>query len=92
MSEPIERASASDAAERSLGGWRAIASAWLVAMIFALVFAAADAVASRHEPQRGKSYLAGVEIPRHDPSVPGPDEIAASDSLQRVKAEAFCGW
>jgi hypothetical protein len=92
MLEEVERTTALDAAERSLGGWRVIASAWLVAMIFALLFATADALASRHGARHQKSALVGGEIPRHDPGFLGPDEIAASDWLQRVRAEAFSCW
>ncbi|MBV8119627.1 MAG: hypothetical protein JO081_06795 [Alphaproteobacteria bacterium] len=92
MPEEIEQASALDAGERSLGGWRVIASAWLIMMIFALLFATAEALAERHAAQHQKSDLVRAEIPRHDSSFPGPDEIAASDWLQRVRAEAFACW
>jgi hypothetical protein len=92
MPDEIECAPAADAAERSAGGWRVIAAAWLVAMFFALLFATADALASRYGLRHQGKDLAGAQIPRHDPSFAGPDEIAASDWLQRVRAEAFSCW
>jgi hypothetical protein len=70
-------------------GWRTIVSAWLVVLVFAALFATADAVAALHKPPPGGCELAGAVIPRHDPSVPGPDEIAASNWLERVRAEAY---
>jgi len=80
-----------EGAERSFGGWRVAASAWLVATTFVVLFAAADALASLHRPAPREANLAGAVIPRHDPSFPGPDEIAASDWLERVRVEAYSG-
>jgi hypothetical protein len=94
MLEEIERAREPGIAERSAGGWRIVAAAWLVAIFLVLLFTAADALASRHKKlslSRGSS-LAGTVIPRHDAGVPGPDEIAASDWLERVRAEAYSCW
>jgi hypothetical protein len=36
-----------------------------------------------------KCRISGSIIPQHDSSFPGPDEIAASDWLERVRAEAY---
>ncbi|HEY2530320.1 MAG TPA: hypothetical protein VGJ20_20680, partial [Xanthobacteraceae bacterium] len=69
-----------------------VAAAWLVAIIYVVLFTAADALASRHEKFSRESSLAGAVIPRHDAGVPGPDEIAASDWLERVRAEAYGGF
>jgi hypothetical protein len=76
-------------AERSLGGWSAVAAAWLVAIIFMVLFATGEALASRHNSASPESSLAGAVIPRHDPR--GPNEIAASDWLEQVRAEAYSG-
>jgi hypothetical protein len=81
-----------EAAERSFGGWRVVASAWLVAITFVLLFATAGAFASLHSNPSREANLAGAVIPRHDPSYPGTDEIAASDWLERAKAEAYSDW
>jgi hypothetical protein len=91
MLEEIERAREMDLAERSLGGWSAVAAAWLVAIIFVLLFATGNALASRHHTAPRKSSLAGAVIPRHDVGFLGPDEIAASNWLERVRAEAYSG-
>ena len=100
MLEVVEGARERGFAERSFGGWRAVASAWLVVVIFVALFATAEALAARHrKPSHQSSVtgavtprLAGAVIPRHDPGFPGPDEVAASDWLQRVKAEAYSCW
>ena len=47
MLEEIERAREPGIAERSAGGWRIVAAAWLVAIFLVLLFTAADALASR---------------------------------------------
>lgn len=93
MLKEIEELGELGIAERSLSDWRMVASAWLVAIIFVLVFATGEALASRHNSSPRESSLAGVMIPRHDSSFPGPDEIASSDrlELERVRAEAYCG-
>ena len=87
MLEEIERVREPDIAERSLGGWRAVAAAWLVAILFVVLFATGDALASRHHKVPRNSAVATAVIPRHDPSA--PDEIAASRWLDRVRAEAY---
>ena len=92
MLEEIERSNEPGVAERALGGWRTVAAAWLVAIMFLVLFTAADALASRHKKLPRESNLAGAIMPRHDAAVPGPDEIAASDWLARVRAEAYSCW
>lgn len=73
------------------GDWKVTAAAWLVPILFATVLGAADALASRHHGPPRECELAGAVIPRHDPGIPGRDEIAASDWLERVRAEAYSG-
>lgn len=65
-------------AERSLGGWRVIASAWAIALVIVLLFAGAEALASKHVAAPRQQSLAGVVIPRHDPSCAGPGDVTAS--------------
>lgn len=79
-------------AEGAVGGWRIVVSAWLVATAFVVLFAAADALASLRNTSSREARLAGAVIPRHDPTFPGPHEIAASDWLARARAEAYFGW
>jgi hypothetical protein len=97
MPEYFEEPREPGLAERYLGGWRVIASAWAIAMAFVVMFAGMDALASRHvaPPQHGD--LAGVMIPRHDPSCGGPGDLTAGstpncpvvgESFARAEAEA----
>ena len=62
--------------DKAGGDWRMVAAAWLLPILFAGLFGAAHALASRHHAPPGKCELAGVVMPHHDPSVPGSDEIA----------------
>jgi hypothetical protein len=78
--------------EKFLGGWRIVASAWLIAIIFMGLFAGVEALASFHKPSPREAILAGVMIPRHDSGFVGPGEVAASDWLERARAEAYTGW
>jgi hypothetical protein len=72
--------------------WKVTAAAWLVPILFASLLGAADALASRHHgPPAYECQLTGAMIPRHNSSIAGPDEIAASDWLERVRAEAYSG-
>ena len=77
-------------AERSVR-WRIVVSAWFVAIVFVLLFAGVETLASQHAAPHPAS-LAGAIIPRHDPGFVGPDEVAASDWQQRARAEAYSEW
>ena len=79
-------------AGRSFSGWRIVVSAWVVAIVIAILFAGVEALASRHSASPRAESLAGAVIPRHDAGFLGPDEVAASDWEQRAKAEAYSGW
>jgi hypothetical protein len=81
-----------EANDRCVEEWRAIVSAWVVAIVLVVLFASAEAVASRPEPSPPVSMLVGAEIPRHDSGLPGPDEVAAADLLERARAEAYSCW
>ena len=92
MPEDIERTRGLGIAERSVGDWRSVGSAWLVASLVAGLFAGADALASLRSTSSREATLAGAVIPTHDPSFPGPDEIAASDWLVQARAGAYFEW
>jgi hypothetical protein len=79
-------------ADASVVGWRIVAAAWLAALMFAVLLVTVQALASRHAASPRQQSLAGAVIPRHDSSVPGPDEVAASDWLQQARAEAYSAW
>jgi hypothetical protein len=74
------------------GGWSIVASAWLLALVFVVVFAGVEALAGRHRVSPHQPSLTGAVIPRHDPGFAGPDEVAASDWQERARAEAYSGW
>jgi hypothetical protein len=81
-----------DTAARSPGGWSAVAAAWSLAILLAVAFATAELLGSRQHTPAANSALAGAVIPRHDPSVPGPSEVAASDWLERLRVETYAGF
>ena len=68
-----------DRMNKTDGGWKVTAAAWLVSILFAGLLGATDALASRHHGRPRECALAGA------------DEIAASDWLERVRAEAYSG-
>jgi hypothetical protein len=88
-------------AQRYLGGWRVIASAWAVAIVVLLLFAGMQILPSRHVTVPRPESLVGAVIPRHDPSCAGTGEMTASanpncqflgDALARSEAEAPYGY
>lgn len=83
------------------GAWRIVASAWAVVILFAVLFAAVQAVASLHGPSFHQEQLNGAVVPHHDPACAGPgipNASASSDCslssglLDRVGAEGYAGW
>lgn len=54
------------------GNWRAVVSAWVVAILALLALAGYQALASRHDPSPHAQSLAGAVIPQHDPTCSGP--------------------
>jgi hypothetical protein len=97
MPEFIEELRDLGFAERYLGGWRVIASAWAMAMVIVMMFAGVEALASRHVTVPQHAALVGVVIPRHDPSCGGPGDVTAaatpdcpvaSDEFARSEAQA----
>ena len=101
MPEYIEEEGERGFAERYLGGWRVIASAWVVAIVFVALFAGVQALASLHGASPHQSVLAGAVIPRHDPSCAGAVELTKPSSpsceldlqngIERAEA-SYYGW
>lgn len=96
MPEEIESVRGPSLAERVLGGWRVVASAWLMAIVIVVLFAGVQALASRHSPSPRQENLAGAVIPRHDP---GCDNAAATqacaptlEDFERAESQAYYGW
>jgi hypothetical protein len=88
-------------AEWSFGGWRVVASAWLVAIVFVVLFAGVQALASLHGTSPHQAMLAGAVIPRHDPSCAGAVELTKpsppscgidlQNGIERAEA-SYYGW
>ena len=99
MPEEFDRASERETVERSFGGWRLVASAWVVAIVFMVMFAGVEAFASRHSVAP-KASLSGVVIPRHDPTCTGSVDLsavseacqAARAEINRADAESYADW
>ena len=87
-------------AERAVGGWRIIASAWLIAIVFMVMFAGVQAFASRHGVSPHQASLSGVVIPRHDPTCTGSGDLStvseacqtARAEINRADAESYADW
>lgn len=99
MPEEVELDRGPTIAERLIGGWRVVASAWVVAVVFVLLFAGVQALASLHSAAPRQQSLAGAMIPRHDPSCAGPEIPAGAqncesthDAMERAAADAYSGW
>jgi hypothetical protein len=57
--------------DQRLGGWRVVASAWALLLLFLLLLAGVSAVACPRGGVQPDRHLAGAVIPQHDPCV-GP--------------------
>jgi hypothetical protein len=101
MPEYIEEQSERGFAERYLSGWRVIASAWVVAIVFVVLFAGVQALASLHGTSPHQAMLTGAVIPRHDPSCAAAVELTKPSSpscevdlqngIERAEA-SYYGW
>ncbi len=101
MPEEIVSRGETGSAERSFGIWRTVAAAWAMALIFVLLFAGVQALASRHGVSPQEANLAGAIIPRHDPSCAGADDATSPNSracqdlrtvFEQAQASAYSGW
>jgi len=101
MPEYIEEERGSRIAEWAFGGWRIVASAWVIAIVFVVLFAGVQALASLHGTSPHQAMLAGAVIPRHDSSCAGAVELTAPASpscqaelqigIERAEA-SYYGW
>ena len=68
---------------RTAGDWHVVASAWVLVLLFALLLAAAGAVACEHSRPAPHQHLAGAVIPQHDPCAgPGIPSAPAIDGCK----------
>lgn len=72
MAEGFEHSRAQPSDDRHLGTWRGTVSAWAVVLVFLLLLAAVQAVASLRGAQHPDGHLGGAVIPRHDTACVGP--------------------
>lgn len=100
MPEEIELERGPGIAERFFGGWRVIASAWVMAILFVVLFAGVQALASYHRTASHPQSLAGAVIPRHDPNCAGPGAPASAAQncqsetadLERAETQGYYTW
>ena len=71
MIDAIERERAQPADNCQIGGWRVVASAWALVVLFLLLLAGVSAVACTRAETHPQRHLASAVIPQHDPCV-GP--------------------
>jgi hypothetical protein len=101
MPEYIEEERGPRIAERTFGGWRIVASAWVVAIVFVGLFAGVQALASLHGTSPHQAMLAGAVIPRHDSGCAGavdltgpvslPCQAELQNGIERAEA-SYYGW
>ncbi|MGH7030749.1 MAG: hypothetical protein ACREE9_12485 [Stellaceae bacterium] len=85
-------------ADRSFGGWRMVAAAWVVLIVVVMLFAGLQALASRPATLASADAYAGVVIPRHDPNCAALDPITSTacpadiaSGIERAEA-SYYGW
>ena len=73
-----ERGRACDSDDRQIAGWRVVAAAWALLLVFLVLLAGVSAVASPRADTHPQRHLASAVIPQHDPCV-GPGLLSAQD-------------
>jgi hypothetical protein len=69
--------------ECAVGRWRMLISAWIVALVFMLLFAGVQATACYRNGSQSPTRIAGAAIPQHDPCVrPGIPSAANVDGCK----------
>ena len=69
MIDAIELERAQPADDRQIGGWRVVAAAWAVLLVFVLLLAGVSAMACPRAETHPHRHLASAVIPQHDPCV-----------------------
>jgi hypothetical protein len=69
MIDAIELEPAQSADDRQIGGWRVVAAAWAVLLLFLLLLAGVSAVACTRADSHPQRHLASAHIPQHHPCV-----------------------
>lgn len=85
MIDDVGRRREEESNERQPGNWRIVVSAWVLVLLFAMLLAAVEAVASRRAGSHPGRHLAGAVIPQHDPCAgPGIPSAPGLDGCQSV--------
>jgi len=92
--ENIEQIGPPKRKDREFGPWQVVVSAWGLVILFVILFAGFEALASRWEPSPRHVKLVGAVIPRHDPACAGipSGECGSSSSLERVAPYGYPLW
>lgn len=85
MIDAIEREGADESDDRQIGGWRVVASAWALVLLFLLLLAGVSAVACPRADSHAQRRLASAVIPQHDPCVgPGVPSAQGVDGCKTI--------
>ena len=85
MIDAIEREGADESDDRQIGGWRVVASAWALVLLFLLLLAGVSAVACPRADSHAQLHLASAVIPQHDPCVgPGVPSAQGVDGCKTI--------
>jgi hypothetical protein len=79
----LERTQPTD--DRQIGGWRVVAAAWALLLVFLLLLAGVSAVACPRADSHPRQHLASAVIPQHDPCVgPGLPSAQGVDGCKTI--------
>jgi hypothetical protein len=85
MIDAIELEPAKSADDRQIGGWRVVAAAWAVLLLFLLMLAGVSAVACTRADSHPQRHLASAVIPQHHPCVgPGVPSAQGVDGCKTI--------
>jgi hypothetical protein len=85
MIDAIEREPTQPTVDRQIGGWRVVAAAWAVVLLFLLLLAGVGAVACPRADTHPQRHLASVVIPQHHPCVgPGVPSAQGVDGCKTI--------
>jgi hypothetical protein len=85
MIDAIEREPTQPTDDRQTGGWRVVAAAWAVVLLFLLLLAGVGAVACPRADTHPPRHLASAVIPQHHPCVgPGVPSAQGVDGCKTI--------
>jgi hypothetical protein len=86
MFDRIDIGREQDGRERQVGGWRVVASAWVLVLVFLLLLGGVSAVAGQHRGAAPLRPPIGAFIPQHDPcSGPGVPSAPGRDGCKSIQ-------